>query len=434
MANGWELLSLREAGVSLLDCEHRTPPAADSGYPYIAIPQIRKGRIDLADVRRISHEHFVDWTRKTKPQPWDVILSRRCNPGETALVPAGLECALGQNLVLLRANGKRVMPAFLRWLARSPAWWEQVQTLINVGAVFDSLKCADIPNFRLPIPPIPEQKAIAHILGTLDDKIELNRRMNETLEAMARAIFKSWFVDFDSVRAKAEGRPTALPKPIADLFPDSLKNSELGTIPSGWQVQTIGDAAAAINARSIRNDYPHEVIKYVDISSVTVGRLLTTTEYQIDSAPSRAQRLVAHGDTIWSCVRPNRKSFLFIHHPDETMVVSTGFAVLTPKLVPPCYLYAWVTTDDFVDYLSYNADGSAYPAVRPDRFAAASILLPSQPVLDQFEAIVDRLRDRIATNERESLALAETRDALLPRLLSGELDVSRARQSMKEAI
>ena len=110
MAGEWKRTSLREAGVTLIDCDHRTPPAADSGYPYVAIPQLKEGRIQLDGVRRIAPEHFAEWTRKAKPQHHDVILSRRCNPGETAYVPAGLECALGQNLVLLRADGKKLFP------------------------------------------------------------------------------------------------------------------------------------------------------------------------------------------------------------------------------------------------------------------------------------------------------------------------------------
>src|SRR5438067_2344400 len=177
MASQRRVLSLREAGVSLIDCEHRTPPASSNGtgYPYIAIPQLKQGRLDLSDVRRISREHFAEWTRKAKPQPNDEILSRRCNPGETAVVPENIDCALGQNLVLLRADNAKMFPPFLRWLVRGPDWWEQIGKFLNVGAVFDSLRCADIPNFHLPIPPISEQRAIASVLGGLDDKIELNR-------------------------------------------------------------------------------------------------------------------------------------------------------------------------------------------------------------------------------------------------------------------
>src|SRR4051794_29120933 len=118
-------MSLRKAGVTLLDCDHRTPPPSPdgTGYPYITIPQLKGGRLDLTEVRYITREHFIDWTRKTKPRPNDVILSRRCNPGETGVVPPALDCALGQNLVILRADGRRIHAPFLRWLARGPEWW-----------------------------------------------------------------------------------------------------------------------------------------------------------------------------------------------------------------------------------------------------------------------------------------------------------------------
>src|SRR5207248_1332835 len=210
----WEVKSLREAGVLLIDCDHRTPPPTEDGFPYIAIPQLKQGRLDLSDARRITRDHFLEWTRRANPQANDVVLSRRCNPGETAVVPAGLECALGQNLVLLRADGSKMFPPFLRWLVRGSEWWEQIGKFLNVGAVFDSLKCADIPNFRLRIPPLPEQRAIAFVLGSLDDKIELNRRMNETLEAMARAVFQKSFVDV----------------------------TEAG-LPKGWREGTLGEVA-----------------------------------------------------------------------------------------------------------------------------------------------------------------------------------------------
>jgi type I restriction enzyme S subunit len=271
--------------------------------------------------------------------------------------------------------------------------------------------------------------------------------MNETLEAMARATFKSWFVDCDPVHAKHAGRRPVLPAPqseasrqaggldpaTAALFPDSFQDSELGKIPKGWSVRKLGDLAA-INERSITARYPHQAIEYIDISSVTVGKLSGTTSYVLRDAPSRARRLVAHGDTIWSCVRPNRKSYLFIHDPAPNLVVSTGFAVLTPKDVPPSYLYAWVTTDAFVEYLSYSADGSAYPAVRPDRFSDAEMLLPSQPILGKFEQCVAPMHGRIAHNERESRTLAAIRDALLPKLLAGEIRVKDAEKFVGDRV
>ena len=132
----WEFLSLENAGIELLDCVHKTPPATNDGLAYVAIPQMRDGEVDISDARLISREHFDEWTRKAKPQPYDVVLSRRCNPGETAYVRPGMKFALGQNLVLLRADNRRVRKQFLRWLVRSRYWSDEVEKFLNVGAVF----------------------------------------------------------------------------------------------------------------------------------------------------------------------------------------------------------------------------------------------------------------------------------------------------------
>lgn len=289
-----------------------------------------------------------------------------------------------------------------------------------------------------------EQKAIAHILGTLDDKIELNRRMNETLEEMARAIFKSWFVDFDPVRVKADAKAKGtspakalarlgLTPKIAKLFPDAFQPSPLGPIPQGWTVGSIGDISD-INSRTLKKNFDHKIIEYVDIASVSMGHLSGATKYELDSAPSRAKRLVKHGDIIWSCVRPNRKSYLLIDNPIENLVVSTGFVVMTPTRIPSSYLYLWTTNGNFVDYLTNNADGSAYPAVRADHFAKASIIIPEQAVLDRFHETVGELQSISAQNERESITLANIRDTLLPKLLSGEIRVKQAKKMVEEAV
>jgi len=248
MSSEWSLMTLKDAGVSLIDCDHRTPAALDEGYPYIAIPQLKNGHITLDGVRRISREDYLEWTKKLKPQANDVIVVRRCNSGQSAYVPAGLDCAIGQNLVVLRANGEYVLPEFLRWLVQGPDWWGQVSKFINVGAVFDSLRCRDIPSFELNIPPREEQTKIAGLLGSLDDRITLLRETNATLEAIAQALFKSWFVDFDPVRAKAEGRqPEGMDAATGALFPDSFEESELGSVPKGWTVRSLDSIADYLN-------------------------------------------------------------------------------------------------------------------------------------------------------------------------------------------
>jgi len=301
----------------------------------------------------------------------------------------------------------------------------------NAGGSRRAITKGHIESFVIPLPPLPEQQAIAHILGSLDDKIELNRRMNETLESIARTLFKSWFVDFDPVRAKMEGRqPYGMDAETAALFPDGFEGSILGEIPRGWKIVTLGEVVG-INERSLTKDFPYKEIEYIDISSVSIGKLEGTTTYTLEIAPSRAKRLVRHGDTIWATVRPNRKSYLFIHTPQDNLVVSTGFAVLTPKSIPPTFLYTWVTTDQFVDYLTYSADGSAYPAVLPSRFSDAIILLPALCVLQKFEQLISPMFSHIFQNNEESQTLATLRDTLLPKLLSGEIRVKDAEKEVE---
>ena len=195
----------------------------------------------------------------------------------------------------------------------------------NVGSGVPTLNRNHVHPLPVRLPPLREQRAVAHILGTLDDKIELNRRMNETLEAMARALFKSWFVDFDPVRAKMEGLDTGLPKHIADLFPDWLVASELGEIPKGWKVGTLEDVAS-LNPESWSTRNAPEEIVYVDLSNTKWGYIEKVETYSWKAAPSRGRRVLRHGDTIVGTVRPGNGSFSLVGR--DGLTGSTGFAVL----------------------------------------------------------------------------------------------------------
>ena len=257
------------------------------------------------------------------------------------------------------------------------------------------------------LPNLPMQRRIASILSAYDDLIENNTRRIAILEEMARRIYEEWFVRFrfpghDQVQKVA---------------------SELGLIPEGWRVGSLGEAAA-INARSIRPaDAPLEIL-YIDIASVVPGAITQKQPYRFSEAPGRARRVVGHGDVIWSCVRPNRRSYALILQPEPALIASTGFAVLSAKSVPYSYLYFAVTTDDFVGFLTNHATGAAYPAVTASTFEAAPFLIPEEEVADQFHAVVAPMLDLSETLKRKNANLRATRDLLLPKLISGELDLS----------
>lgn len=193
MSECWPRVELGQAGVAVLDCVHATPKDAGAGYPYLAIPNIRDNRIDLSGVRRICDADFEAWTARYKPAAGDVLVTRRGRVGDTAVVPYGLECAIGQNLVLLRSDGSRVDQRYLAWACRGPDWWTEVDRLINVGAVFNSLNVRDLPRFRLPVPSLDEQRRIAGVLGALDELINTNQVTIASLTELVQAEFELRF-------------------------------------------------------------------------------------------------------------------------------------------------------------------------------------------------------------------------------------------------
>ena len=422
MTSEWPTLTLREAGITLIDCDHRTPPPVDAGYPYVAIPQLRNGRIELSGVRRITPEHFAEWTRKARPAANDVVLSRRCNPGETAFVHPDLNFALGQNLVLLRADGKRVYPPFLRWLVRGPEWWEQIGKNLNVGAVFDSLKCADVPNFELHTPPLADQRAIAHILGTLDDKIDLNRRMNQTLEAMARALFKSWFVDFDPVRAKAKGRDPGLPKHIADLFPDSFEDSELGEIPKGWTVGTLGDVAEHPR-RGVQPDEIEPTTPYIALEHMP-RRCIALSDWGAADGLESNKFEFKRGEILFGKLRPY---FHKVGVAPVNGVCSTDIVVVAPRQrFWFGYVLGHISSDAFVEQTNAGSTGTKMPRTSWAEMARYPVVIPSERAAMALTSQIRFAVDKMIGSIHQSRTLAILRDTLLPQLISGDLRVKES--------
>ena len=264
------------------------------------------------------------------------------------------------------------------------------------------------------------------MLGALDDKIELNRRMNATLEAMARALFQSWFVDFDPVRAKLDGRPPA-------LFPEHFTHGEHDMLPVGWRLATI-EEISAINAWTLGKNDDLETLEYVEISEVSRGNIADIASYPRGGEPSRARRRLRHGDTVLSTVRPDRGSYFLALKPPENRVASTGFAVLTPTKVPWSFLHAALTQPEVSDHLGQMADGGAYPAVRPEIIGAIQVALPNEPkILEAFHRTCAPLFEQAEANRTQSRTLATLRATLLPKLLSGELSVAGL-ESQPEAV
>jgi type I restriction enzyme S subunit len=288
------------------------------------------------------------------------------------------------------------------------------------------------------LPPLPEQRRIAHILGTLDDKIELNRRMNETLEAIARALFKSWFVDFDPVRAKAEGRDTGLPAHIADLFPDSFEDSELGAIPSGWGVGSLGDLCGRVAMGPFGSDIKTDNFVASGIPVIRGGNLTNgfVDEKFVYVSEAKADDLrnanafpgdivMTHRGTLGQVgLIPSKSRF-----PRYVVSQSQMLLSVNPEIASAHYVFGYFRSPKGQHALLANASQTGVPAIaRPTTSVRAiRLVVPERAVVTVFDRIASSLGARQVTATRESRALATVRDALLPKLIAGELPMQTKR-------
>lgn len=251
------------------------------------------------------------------------------------------------------------------------------------------------------------QVRIASTLSAYDNLIDNNTRRIEILEEMARRLYEEWFVHF-----RFPGHEEV-----------SFEKSELGEIPEGWEIQELGNVAQ-INPEALKPKSAPDEIHYIDIASVSPGHVDRAETMQFANAPGRAKRIVRSGDVLWSCVRPNRRSCAMIVKPRENTVASTGFAVLRAGGISTHYLYQHVRADQFVSYLVNRATGAAYPAVKAADFKEAKVIVPQKDILSAFDKAAAPMRSLIHRLDRKNANLRAQRDLLLPKLVSGEIDVS----------
>ena len=307
---------------------------------------------------------------------------------------------------LLRARRAKVDGHFLLYAYLGPKFQETLRARTIHGSTVDRIPLIDMPRFPITVPEsIDEQRAIAHILGTLDDKIKLNRRMNETLEVMARALFKSWFVDFDPVRAKAEGRDPGLPKPLADLFPPRLVDSEMGKIPAGWTPTRWGRLVTLEYGKSL-SGYDGEGGTYPVYG--TNGRI-----------GSYSDPLCKHPGIIIG----RKGAYRGVHFSAAPFfVIDTAFYVEPKTAVNLRWAYYELIRHD----INTMDSGSAIPSTSREDFNNLMVLFPPFEVQEAFVRLLTPFWSRQAYGEREFRTLAALRDTLLPKLISGEIRVKDA--------
>jgi type I restriction enzyme S subunit len=356
--------------------------------------------------------------------------------GYPAFVPA---CGTGRRYLHNQRLGKVLIKSpdsidakFLHYLLCGSYYRHEVLASAT-GTTVKHTSPERIRRFQFHRPPLPEQRAIAHILGTLDDKIELNRRMNETLEAMARALFKSWFVDFDPVRAKAEGRDPGLPKPLADLFPARLIDSDLGEIPEGWGAVPLYDVATYINGAAYAAFEPNDERRGLPIIKIAELKTGVTTQTKFSAVQMPEKYRISRGDILFSWSgNPDTSIDTFVwshdaawlnqhifrvvpHHPHERAFVLTLLRQLRPVFAE----------------IARNKQTTGLGHVTARDMQRLLVALPNNKVMYAWNALAAPMLDRALLNGVEINSIMNLRDTLLPKLISGELRVKDAERFIR---
>jgi len=325
--------------------------------------------------------------------------------GKTAQVNALPEGAIGEGSTefIVLCGHDPADNDFVYYLCRDPRFRDFAISRMEGTSGRQRVAWQSIASYEFDLPQPKIRRTAAKTLATIDDRIDNLRQTNTTLEAIAAALFKSRFVDFDGVP------------------PEEMQKSELGLIPKGWRVGTLADLCE-LNASKWTNKKHPPTVRYIDLGDVSSNRCDPSTEYTFDEAPGRARMHLRDGDTIIGTVRPGNRAFAYIHAPPTNLTGSTGFAVLSPKQSHyASFIYLAATRDESMERLAYLADGAAYPAVRPSIVAATPCVIAPDEVIVEFSAITKPLLERIEQNSQQAATLAQLRDTLLPKLISGKL-------------
>ena len=393
----------------------RSQNILNNGFRHAGLAYIRERHAsDLAGVEVRDKDVLLNITGDS--------VARVCQV-DSRILPA----RVNQHVAIIRPDPTKLDPGFLRYFLACPQTQAKLLSWAGSGGTRNALTKAMIEAFDVRAPAdVSEQRAIAHILGTLDDKIELNRRMNETLEAMARALFKSWFVDFDPVRAKMEGRDTGLPREVADLFPDRFVDSEMGEIPKGWKVFRLNQLAIHHTESTSPYRFPETEYEHFSIPAYDAG---PSPAIEMGGSIRSNKTVVKENAVLLSKLNPAIARVWVPSSADSErpQVCSTEFLVFTPR--PPAnmsLLFALFADERFRSLLRSFVTGTSksHQRVPPKALKAQDVLAGSLRAFAVFGETTGGVLSRVLRNRSESRTLAFLRDTLLPKLVSGQLSAS----------
>jgi type I restriction enzyme S subunit len=404
----------------IIDCEHKTAPISQNEiYAYsVGTRALSQNFIDVTSCKPVNKETFQIWSKRAEIEPGDIVLAREAPVGGVGLVKSSnpLFC-LGQRTVLIKPDRSLINPLFLNYFLQSDEnqrWFSDMSTgstvlHINVGDI-KKLPLKELPNLQI-------QTAVADILQNLELRIDSNKRIARQLEEIVQTIFNSWFIDFGPVRAKMAGeKPAGMDDATAALFPDSMEDSELGPIPAGWSVRDFGDVNNLLMGQSPPGDTYNSVGEGVPFYQ---GR----TDFGMRFPKQRifctaGTRFAKAGDVLISVRAPVGD----LNQAIEDCVIGRGVASALHKSGSQTYSYALLSSlKRKLAY--YNGEGTVFGAINRSDFNSLKVVEPLPQIVDLFDAATGSLNDEIRNLFVQTENLIELRDSLLPRLISGELQI-----------
>jgi len=358
----------------------------------------------------------------------DLILSNSATPGIPKFV--GIHACIHDGWLLLR-EFKDTVPEFLFYLLK-----HERRNLVaqGNGSVFTNLKTDILKNHKVSVPPLTEQKAIAHILGTLDDKIELNQKMNQTLEEIAKAIFKSWFVDFDPVRAKAEGLPTGLPLEISDLFPDELVDSEIGEIPKGWEPTTLSEVTSVIG-RGVTPKYCDEGVAILNQKCIRNWSINSNLARSTSSEKKyKEEKYLQEYDCVINSTGVGTLGRVAICDSRHVGMLCDSHVSIVRGITPDISIFTSMRLglmEPEIENLGHGSTGQT--ELSRTAIGEIGVTMPSPALLKETKSLLSPFIERRRLLDLENETLSELRDTLLPKLISGELRIPDAEKFLEEA-
>lgn len=405
-----------------------------AGTPIITVEHLGDNRIIHGDIPCVSDEDRTRLARYTL-MTGDIVFSRVGSVDRRAIVHLEENGWLFSGRCLrIRPNRSKIDPGYLSWFFGLPSFRQYIRR-IAVGATMPSLNTKILSDVPIYYPPsLGEQRAIAHILGSLDDKIELNRRMSRTLEGIAQAIFKSWFIDFDPVKAKMDGRePYGLKPEIADLFPSRLVESELGPIPEGWQVVGLLDISNRISGGTPKTsileywDGDIEWVSASDVSNHNRSYVVRTARRITQLGLANSSATIVPKNTTVITARGTVGNICLLGRP--MAINQTNYGIRAHQGVGDFFVYFTVASE--IDTLLSLAYGTIFDTITTATLADIQVVLPQQALLQAFDDIVTPLMGRALLSCQENLILEEIRDTLLPKLISGEIRIPDAERFLE---